>query len=348
MNTKIMEKPPIMSKPPAIGPDLKKVTSHEFVWIWVGTVILILVSFIVTPGIIRPSSIAAMLPFAAILAIVAVGQTIVIQQRGLDMSLPGIVTISGLLLAFFSHVLGTIFPAVLATLAVAAGIGTINGLLISRVNITPIVATLATNAILLGAVQTLSGGSPMSVPAGLAIFSHFSVLGIPTTIILAFAFIVSVSVVTKRTLGGQRFVAVGANSAAASAAGIPVLAYQIGTYTAASICYSVAGMLFAGFIGSASQTAGMDYLLPSIAAVVVGGTPFSGGRGSVIASGVAALFLTLLDQMVLALGAAAAIQLLVQASAIVVAVSIRHVPAVWRHCLRWLKKNEGRVVKASY
>jgi ribose transport system permease protein len=84
-------------------------------------------------------------------------------------------------------------------------------------------------------------------------------------------------------------------------------------------------MLYAGFIGSASHIAGNDYLLPGIAAVVVGGTPFSGGRGSVVASGVAALFMTQLGQMVLALGAGAAEQLLVQATAIVIAVALRNV-----------------------
>jgi ribose transport system permease protein len=129
---------------------------------------------------------------------------------------------------------------------------------------------------------------------------------------------------------GRRFVAVGANPAAAAAAGIPVLRYQVGTYAVAAVCFAVAGMLFTGFIGSASQTAGNDYLLPAIAAVVVGGTPFTGGRGSVIASGVAALFMVQLGQMVLALGAGTAVQLLVQALAIILAVTIRHFPALLR------------------
>lgn len=338
MSIKAINTKALTPKSPCTGAPLKKIISSEFAWIWVGTIILVLVSGVVTPGIIRLASIASMLPFAAILAITAVGQTIVIQQRGLDMSLPGMVTISGLLLALFSSTLGSVLLAVLATLAVAACIGTINGVLVSRLNITAIVATLATNAIILGAIQTISGGSPMSVPAWLATFSHFSVFSIPSTVILAFIFIAVVSVITKRTLGGRRFVAVGANPAAASAAGIPVLAYQIGTYTVAAICYSVAGMLFAGFIGSASQTAGNDYLLPSIAAVVVGGTPFSGGRGSVVATGVAAIFLTLLDQMVLALGAPSAIQLLVQAAAIVVAVSIRHLPTIFSFFLKTFRK----------
>jgi ribose transport system permease protein len=88
----------------------------------------------------------------------------------------------------------------------------------------------------------------------------------------------------------------------------------------------VAGILYAGFIGTASHVAGNDYLLPGIAAVVVGGTPFTGGRGSVVASGVAAVFMTQLGMMVLALGAGPAEQLLVQALVIVAATTIRRVP----------------------
>ena len=154
--------------------------------------------------------------------------------------------------------------------------------------------------------------------------------GVPMTLVLALLFIIVVSVVTKRTVSGRRFVAVGANPAAATAAGIPILRYQVATYAVATMCFAVAGMLFTGFIGSASQTAGNDYLLPAIAAVIVGGTPFSGGRGSVIASGVAALFMTQLGQMVLALGAPTSVQLLVQALAIIIAVTVRHVPGLLR------------------
>jgi ribose transport system permease protein len=202
--------------------------------------------------------------------------------------------------------------------------------LVAKVNITPIVVTLATNAILLGAVRSVSGGSPMSAPKELEAFSHSTLLGVPMTLVLAVLFIVAISVITKRTIAGRRFVAVGANPAAATAAGIPMLRYQVATYALATMCFAVAGMLYTGFIGSASQTAGNDYLLPAIAAVVVGGSPFSGGRGSVIASGVAALFITLLGQMVLALGAGTSVQLLVQALAIIVAVSVRYLPELFQ------------------
>ncbi|WP_197716878.1 ABC transporter permease [Mesorhizobium sp. DCY119] len=303
---------------------------NEFSWIWGGTVALFIVSAFVAPGVVKMAAISSMLPFAAILAIAAVGMTIVIQQRGLDMSLPGIMTITGLLFAKIGFLSGSTLLAVPLTLLIAIGIGTVNGLLVARVNITPIVATLATNAILLGAVRTVSGGSYLTAPEGLAAFSHSSLFGIPMTVVLALLFIIVISVVTKRTIAGRRFVAVGANPAAAAAAGIPTLRYQVATYAVAAICYAVAGMLFTGFIGTASHIAGNDYLLPAIAAVVVGGTPFSGGRGSVIASGMAALFMAQLGQMVLALGADTSVQLLVQALAIVVAVTIRHIPTVLR------------------
>jgi ribose transport system permease protein len=302
----------------------------EFHWIWLATAVLFAVSAWLAPGTVRLSSITAMLPFAAILAIAAVGQTVVIQQRGLDMSLPGIMSAGGIVFTILGFVTHSLIMATVLTIVAAILMGTINGFLVARVNITPIVATLATNAILLGVIRTLSSGSPMATPQELAEFSHVSLLGVPMTLVLAAAFIVFVSVMTRSTLHGRRFVAVGANPATARVAGIPVLPYQIGTYAVAAVCFCVAGMLYAGFIGSASHIAGNDYLLPAIAAVVVGGTPFSGGRGSVVASGVAALFMAQLGQLVLSMGASTAVQLLVQAAAIIIAVTIRHIPTLFR------------------
>jgi ribose transport system permease protein len=236
--------------------ELKATMLNEFSWIWGGTVILFILCAFVTPGVVLPQALSSMLPFAAILAITAAGMTIVIQQRGLDMSLPGIMTISGLLFAQIGFSTGSTLLAVPLTLIIAIVFGIVNGFLIAKVNITPIVATLATNAILMGGVRAVSGGTPMTAPAELAEFSHSKLLGVPMTLVLALLFIILISIATKRTTAGRRFVAVGANPAAATAAGIPILRYQIATYAIAALCFAVAGMLFTGFIGSASQTAG--------------------------------------------------------------------------------------------
>jgi ribose transport system permease protein len=318
----------VQTKSKSSGGVFSGLHANEFMWIWLGTAVLFVVSGYLAPGTVKLSAIAAMLPFAAMLAIAAVGQTVVIQQRGLDMSLPGMMTVGGIAFASLSFATDSILLTILFTVAIAIAIGTVNGLLVSKLNITPIVATLATNAIMLGAIRQISKGSPITVPQFLDDFSHIRFFGLPLTLGLALLFIILVSVMTRSTVMGRRFVAVGANPATALAAGIPVLRYQVGTYALASLCFCVAGILYAGYIGSASPFAGNDYLLPAIAAVVVGGTPFSGGRGSVVASGVAALFMTQLGQLVLSLGASTPVQLLVQAGAIILAMTIRHLPNV--------------------
>jgi len=307
-------------------PTAKGFSIGDFGWIWIATVILFVVSYFVAPGTVRPTALAAMLPFAAITALVAVGQTVVIQQRGLDMSIVGVFALSGLICAQIGAQSGNITFGVIAAIAVAAMLGTVNGILVSRLSITPIVATLASNAIFLGIVQMVSGNMVSMVPYRLQTLIGSNVVGVPITVLVAVAFILLVTLIIRKTMIGRHFIIVGAAPRNARAAGIEVMRYQIGTYTFASVCFAVAGILLSGVIGTASHLAGPEYLLPGIAAVVVGGTPFTGGKGSVVASGIAALFMQQLSQLVLAMGAGTAMQLLVQALAIVIAVTIRHLP----------------------
>ncbi len=302
----------------------------EFGWIWVATALLFVISAVVAPGTLSRGSLFAMLPFAGILAIVATGQTVVIQQRGLDMSSVGMVSLGGLLVAQYGNSTGSVLLALAITIGVAALVGVANGVLTARIHVTPLIATLAMNALLIGAGRQISGSSPISVQNSIHDFSHSSLLGLPFTVWLAAIFVVALSIITKRTVIGRRFVAVGVNPRTAVAAGIVAMRYQIGAYLISALCFAVAGILLAGYIGNASHTAGNDYLMPAIAAVVVGGTPFTGGRGSVIASGMAALFMAQLSQMVLALGAGSAMQLLVQAMALFIATAVRLLPGLMK------------------
>lgn len=302
----------------------------EFGWIWIATAILFAVSAVVAPGTVRLGSLLAMLPFASLLAIVAVGQTVIIQQRGLDMSVVALVALGGVMAARLSDLTGSILLACVLSLVVAALLGTINGYLVARLSIMPIVATLATNSVFQGIVRMVSGNKVGIAPPGLKTFATSQILGIPATALLAIAFVVIVTVVIRFTRIGRNFVIVGAAPRTARAAGINVTGYQIGTYAFASVCFAVAGILLAGVIGSASHLAGPDYLLPGIAAVVVGGTAFTGGTGSIVASGVAALFMQQLSQLVLAMGAGTAGQLLVQALVIILATTIRYLPGILR------------------
>ena len=310
--------------------DSRRPLIGNFGWIWIATALLFAASALIAPGTVRMGSLMAMLPFASLLAIVAVGQTLVIQQRGLDMSVVALVALGGVMAARLGTATESVVLGTAITVLAAGILGTINGFLVARLNIMPIVATLASNAIFLGLVRMVSGNMVGITPVGLKSFATSYVFGLPATVLVAVLFSVVVTVVIRMTRTGRNFVIVGAAPRAARAAGINVTFYQIGTYAVASICFAVAGILLAGVIGSASHLAGPDYLLPGIAAVVVGGTAFTGGKGSVVASGVAALFMVQLAQLVLAMGAGTAGQLLVQALAIVVATTIRHLPDLMR------------------
>jgi ribose transport system permease protein len=298
----------------------------EFGWIWWATAALFGLSAIFASGSVKSASLVNMLPFAGILAIAAVGQTLVIQQRGLDLSVAGGVAMGGIVVGRFTADGHSIVVSALAAAVAATLGGVLNGILVARFAITPLVATLAVNALLVGVIRDVSGGFPVSASASLENFSRGRLLHVPHTILLALGFVVVAAFVTRRTVIGRRFTGVGAAERTAEAAGVLTWRYLIGTYAAASLCYGIAGILLTGFIGSATPGMGNEYLLPAITAVVVGGTPFTGGRGSVIASAVAALFLTQLTQFVLSLGAPDTAQLLVQAVVLVLAVAVRRLP----------------------
>jgi ribose transport system permease protein len=125
---------------------------------------------------------------------------------------------------------------------------------------------------------------------------------------------------------GRYFEAVGASSVGARAAGLESHRFRVSTYVGAALLYWAAGVLLAGVVQTPSVFQGDSYLLPSVAAVVLGGTSLLGGRGSAVASAIAALFLSQLDQLVLTTGVNSAIQNLVQAAVLAIGIAVYSVP----------------------
>lgn len=289
--------------------------------IWVALLGLFVVCVLFEPSTLKGSALLSMLPFAAILAIAAVGQCLVIQQGGFDFSVVGSITLSAAIVT--GHAAGQdgelLSAIVLALLAVLAA-GLINGIAITVLRITPIVATLATNALLLGAVQTYTKGIPETATNSLSSFAIDKTLGVPNTIYVAAIFVVLTSLVLAKTVVGRKFVAIGANPNSARAAGLRVSRYVIGTYVLAALCYGVAGIVLAGYVKTPGTTLGNPYLLSTITAVVVGGTALAGGRGRIVGTAVAAVFLSQLEAFIIATGAPSSVSLLVQSAAIAVAI----------------------------
>jgi ribose transport system permease protein len=329
MNDSLMQTRSDVSQPAGTDSELyrgarSRLRVGEFGWVWFGLLVVFILSLLVAPGTLHRNAFTAILPFAAVLAIAAAGETLVIQQRGLDLSLPGTISICALAMAKTESQHGSMISAAIVTLVIAVAIGTINGLVITRLSITPLVATLAVNSLVVGGAYSYSHGSPVPTSAGLTTFARAKLAGVPAIVIVAVALVVLLAVLSNKSVFGRRFVIVGASAAAARAAGVQVMRYQMSAYIGSSICAGLAGVLLAGYTGSATSDLGTPYLLTAIAAVVVGGTPFTGGRGSLIATAAAALFLSQLGQVTLALGAPSSIQAFVQAGALIVAASLRH------------------------
>jgi len=291
--------------------------------IWVATGLLFAVSALFQPKSLGGSALAALWPFAAVLILAAVGQTLVVQQRGIDLSVPGFISLTVVLVTHIPNGHGArLGPSILLAYAICLAAGMANGLLVTWVGITPIVQTLGMNAVLYGIDLGISQGTPTQTTAALQSFASATPAGIPLPLVIAVVLVVGIEFTVKRTAFGRRFEASGASAAAGRAAGLRENRYQISAYLGAALLYCTAGVLLAGIVSQPDPFQGNNYLLPSVAAVALGGTSLLGGVGSVAASAAGALFLSQLQQFVLATGASAAVQNLVQAGALALAVTV--------------------------
>jgi ribose transport system permease protein len=280
-------------------------------------------SYLFAPTSLSRGVLLTMLPFAAALAVAAVGQTLVVMQGGIDLSIAGGLSLYVVILTHYPNgVNSKLLPAIGIAFLAAIGVGSVNGFLIGRMRLNPIVATLGTNALLYGVVFWYSGGIPRTTTARLASFGGGLWLGIPKPVYIAVVVAALVTIVVKRTPAGRRFEGVGANENAARIAGIRVKRHRTGAYVWAQILYCLAAVLHASIVNQPTAHEGDNYLLPSVAAVVLGGTSLLGGRGNLVATAVAALFLSQLDQFVLGLGVTYATRTLVQAAALAVGVAL--------------------------
>lgn len=297
--------------------------SRGFWAIAIATILVFVLGAVIAPSSVSHSAIIGMVPFAAVLAIAGLGQLLVVQQGGIDLSVAGGISLAVVIVTHEpdgdNSRLGA---AVVMAIAFAIGAGLINGLLVSRLRLNAIIATLGMNALLYGAVFAVSGGTPRSTTRLLASIAGNMTWGVPNAALFAVAALIIVSVLTKKTVAGRRFEAIGANPAAARAVGLRVRVHQTLSFVWAQLLYCLAGILLAGITNQPTAFQGDSLLLPSVAVVVLAGTSLLGGRGFPISTVIAALFLRELQQFVLALGVDTSVQTLVQAIALAVGVAL--------------------------
>lgn len=281
---------------------------------FIAVAILFAVSPLIAPASIGGTAIISMLPFAALIAIVAIGQTFVIQQGGLDLSLPGAVTLGALLASSLGSDPAIGLPMAIAIAIIGTSLfGLLSGVIVAIFGLPPLVVTIATNALMIGAVQAISGGFSGQSDPNLSAFAISKFFGIPVLAVIAVIIVIVVQIILKFTRLGRRFELVGENPRSAEIIGIPVKRFVISAYWLAGALAATAGVLLAGLLRTPTLTAGDAYLLPSIAAVVLGGTALTGGRGSLVGTALGALFLAQLTQLVQTFTTLTAVQNIVQA-----------------------------------
>jgi ribose transport system permease protein len=241
----------------------------------------------------------SLIVLSCFLAILALGQGAVILTGGLDLSLPWTIGLSGILLA--GIVQGSdpaLIYALPIVIVVALVIGFINGFGVVALGISPIVMTLATNGILQGLALLFSNGTPAGFSSPLLRwFMTGKLLGATPVVFFIILFVIVATTLLAQTPFGRRIYAVGNSARAARLSGVPVGRTLIGVYMLSSLCAGLVGILLTGFSGQASLGMGDDYLLPSIAVVVVGGAIITGGRGQYLGMVGGVLLLTALQTM---------------------------------------------------
>ncbi|MCW5875841.1 MAG: ABC transporter permease [Anaerolineales bacterium] len=288
-------------------------------------VLLLILAYFVAPGTLSAVSFSGVLPLTAILAIVSLGQMLVVMTGGIDLSIPGTMTLAAFVtvgVAAGSN--ENILPALGVALGVSALIGLVNGLLVAVIRLNALIITLAVGQLVRGILlrYATTVANEASVPSALSEWAIRQNFGVGSIFWIGLIVMVVFTLLLGYTGIGRRFKAVGANPVAARIAGLRVTSYVTFAYVVAAMLYGLAGFLLASFIRSPTQGLGLPYLLGPIAAVVIGGASLSGGLANVASTAVAAFFLTVLSQMLRVLGFSTDLQFVVFGLAIIIGMAV--------------------------
>lgn len=283
-------------------------------------VIVIILSFI-SPDFLTISNIFNVLRQVSINALIAFGMTFVILTGGIDLSVGSIIALSSALTA------GIMVGETNPWLAVGAGLiagtlmGTVNGVIISRGKIAPFIATLATMTIFRGLTLVYTEGKPIAgLPSSFGIIGRGYLFQIPMPVIWMLVAFAILFVVLKYTSFGRYVYALGGNEEATRLSGIDTNRVKTYVYSLSGLLAAISGIILTSRLNSAQPTAGTSYELDAIAAVVLGGTSLSGGKGWIVGTLIGAMIIGVLDNGLNLLNVSSFYQQVVKGGVILLAV----------------------------
>jgi ribose transport system permease protein len=299
---------------------LRTLIGKPWLWSFLGALAVWLAAIIFTGGHGAGGMLTAALSLAVFMVIVGVGQMFVITlgPGNVDLSLPANIGLASAVAMKVMDGSDAMVPVGLAAaLATGMAIGAANYLLIWALRIPPIIATLSASFIIQSIDISYGRGLQIKPPPGFADFTNIQILGIPILAILAVLFTIGAGIALQRMVYGRSVTAIGQNIRAAWLAGVPVGRIRFLTYTLSGTLGGLNGALLAGYFRGANVDIGNEYLLASIAVVVIGGTSVAGGKANLPGVWGAALFLVLLLTMLNTFGVSAGVRLLLTGLVIV-------------------------------
>lgn len=277
----------------------RRVADQPVLILTVILVLLMVLTNIVSPGYLSARQFSSTLLTAAILGVLAGGQTVVLLTGGIDLSVATTASTASYLMASYANH-GTA-PALLVALGVGLAVGLANGIGVGVFRVQPLIMTLGVGGVLSGllTVYALGHSGAPTVPDAVrelgsgTWFSYLPVSLVVVWIPLSLLLIVGL----KRSGLGRAIYAIGDNPEACRLAGVRVWQVQIAAYVICAVLSALAGMLLVGYTDAADTSLGATYLLPSVAAAVIGGTSVFGGSGGYSGTIMGALILTVLDSL---------------------------------------------------
>ncbi|HMM62892.1 MAG TPA: ABC transporter permease [Mesorhizobium sp.] len=293
-------------------------------------IILIVVFSLASPNFLQTSNIISILQATSVNGVLAVASTLVIITGGIDLSVGTLMTFCAVCTGVVLTFLGMPLPfGVAAAILAGAASGTLSGLFVAKLKIPPFIATLGMMLILKGLSLVISGTKPIYFNAtpGFTQISQGSLIGavipalpIPNGVLILFLVALAASFVLERTVLGRFTFALGSNEEAVRLSGVNTDRWKIAVYALAGGICGIAGLLIASRLNSAQPALGQGYELDAIAAVVIGGTSLSGGRGTIIGTLIGALIMSVLANGLRILSVAQEWQTVVTGSIIILAV----------------------------
>lgn len=292
---------------------------------FIGLIGLFVIVGVLNPDFLAPMNLLNLLRQVSINALIAFGMTFVILTGGIDLSVGGILALSsalmaGMMVSGLDPVLAIGFACLIGAL-----LGAVNGAFIAKAKMAPFIATLATMTVFRGLTLVYTNGNPitgLSDSFWFQVFGRGYLLGLPVPAITVIISFVILWCLLHKTPFGRKTYAIGGNEKAALISGINVDRMKVLIYALNGLLAALAGAILASRLDSAQPTAGTSYELDAIAAVVLGGTSLSGGRGRIVGTLIGALIIGTLNNGLNLLGVSSFYQLVVKGAVILLAVYI--------------------------